>query len=164
MELVISARSRESGAVTSARCSVDDALTFGRGPESVLALDGTGISREHFKLHPDGDALFITDLSSNGTWLNTHRLTYHEPHPLTSADEITIPGFEIRIEWPDRSTVPPPKLRAPSQASAEPPQAPRSGVFLLGLAASLSGVEKLLIALGLATIAIAVLYFASVPI
>jgi predicted component of type VI protein secretion system len=165
MELLVSARSRESGTVSSARCSIDDALTLGRGPDSVLPLDGAGISREHFKLHPNGHALFITDLSSNGTWLNAQRLTCHEPHPLTSGDEITIPGFEIHIDWSDHGANPPPqapKRTVPSEAPAEPPKAGRSQVFLLGIAASLSGVEKLLIVLGLATIAVVVLYVASI--
>jgi predicted component of type VI protein secretion system len=161
VELLISVLSDESGTRTSARCSLDSAVTLGRGPESPVPLDGTGISREHLRLHADGDAIFVTDLSSNGTWLNTRRLTRDKAHSLTSADAVRIPGFEIRIELPN---TPGPEAQparpAIPAASVEPVRRGGPLQHLRDLSASLSKIEKLLIALALAMFALVGLYWA----
>ena len=156
MELLISSRSHENGEVNSVRCNLDGELTLGRGPESILRLDGTGMSREHLKVHAQSEAIFITDLSSNGTWLNTRRLTRGEPHPVTAADEIRLPGFELRIEM--QRTTP----AAPSQSGdleSIPPGGPLALVSKFG--ASLSQGEKLLAVLALGTLSAIVLYLLS---
>lgn len=152
MELLISSRSHETGAVNTARCDPNGGLTLGRGPDSLLRLDGTGISREHLRVHAESGALFVTDLSSNGTWLNAHRLTRGEPHPITSADEIRIPGFEIHIET---QTLVPTIPSAPAPASL-PRSGPRALIGKLGV--SLSGGETLLVMLALGTLTVVVLY------
>jgi predicted component of type VI protein secretion system len=163
VELLISAQADKDGTRNSARFSLDGALTLGRGPESPLLLDGTGISREHIRLHSEGDGLFITDLSSNGTWLNTRRLTRGEPHPLQPADAIKIPGFEIRIDLPDIPAVNSQHAAAivVPEAAAEPVQAKGPLASLRAFGASLSKVERLLIALALVTFTLVALYFAS---
>jgi pSer/pThr/pTyr-binding forkhead associated (FHA) protein len=163
VELLISAHSNENGPLNSAKCSLDGAVTLGRGPDSPVMLDGTGISREHFRLHSEGNGIFITDLSSNGTWLNTQRLTRGEPSPLTPADAIKIPGFEIRIDLPDAA--PDRKTQATVPSVPETPTAlertrgPLEPVR--NLWASLSRVEKLLIALAVGAIVLAALYLQS---
>jgi predicted component of type VI protein secretion system len=130
-----------------------------------VPLDGTGISREHLRLHSDGDALFVTDLSSNGTWLNTRRLTRDKPHALTTADAIQIPGFEIRIELPNLSAADGQQARsaapAASGTSANPAGAGGPLQFMRDLEASLSKVEKLLIALALASFVLVLVYLAA---
>jgi predicted component of type VI protein secretion system len=175
VELLISVHSNENGALKSARCSLDGAVTLGRGPESPVLLDGNGISREHLRLHSDGDGIFITDLSSNGTWLNTQRLTRGEPHPLTPADAIKIPGFEIRIDLQDTSAADGRQARAGATVVSKSTAAPvrtngphKSGPIESGplkslrvFGASLSKVEGLLIALALATLAMVALYLAA---
>ena len=165
MELLISAHSDENGTQNSARCSLDSAVTLGRGPESPVLLDGTGISREHLRLHSEGDGIFITDLSSNGTWLNTRRLTRGEPNALTPADAIKIPGFEIRIDLQDVAAAEGQQAPAAAAVVSETSAAPvRTGGPLESVrdfGASLSRVEGLLIALAVATLALVVLYFAA---
>ena len=165
MELLISAQAEKDGAQNSTRFSLDGALTLGRGPESPLLLEGAGISREHIRLHSEGDGLFITDLSSNGTWLNTQRLTRGEPHPLRPDDAIKIPGFEIRIELPEAPAVngQPTPAAAPVPPGAAVELAPAKGplAFVRAFVSSLSKVERFLIALALATFALTALYFAS---
>ena len=165
MELLISAQADEDGARNSARFSLDGALTLGRGPGSPLVLDGAGISRDHIRLHPEGDSLFITDLSNNGTWLNMQRLTRGEPHPLKPADTIKIPGFEIRIELPCapvvNSQAAPAGAPVLPETAAQPTPAKGPLAAMRAFGGSLSMVERLLIALALATFALAALYIAS---
>jgi predicted component of type VI protein secretion system len=162
VELSISVRSEKTGALDTVKCSLDTAVTLGRGPESPVALDGSGISREHLRLHIEGNALLVTDLSSNGTWLNGRRLTRGEPHAVTSAEAIRIPGFEICVDPQNGSG------GAAKQASAAAPQTAvepaRVGGPLesvLALWASLSNVDRFLIALAVATVVLVVLYFTS---
>jgi pSer/pThr/pTyr-binding forkhead associated (FHA) protein len=153
VELVISARSEKNGDLTSARIDPTGAVTLGRGPDSPLQLDAPGMSREHLRLHLDGDRLFVTDLSSNGTWLNSARLKRDEPELLSAADSIKIPGFEIRIELPD----------APAKSSPMTPPQPEPARGLLAsvrtFAGSISRLEKFLIALALASLFLVIAYF-----
>src|SRR5262249_15260652 len=155
VELLISARSLDSGALNSAQHELDAGVTLGRGSESPLALDGTGISREHLRLHSEGDKVFVTDLSSNGTWLNARRLTRGERHPVTPSDTIKIPGFEIGIHLPN----------APAQPNAgpadDPPRAGGPLKIVRAFRESLSTGEKFLILLALATLALVASYLAA---
>jgi pSer/pThr/pTyr-binding forkhead associated (FHA) protein len=152
VELLISARSEANGELSSVRFSLDGAVTLGRGTEGPLLLDGNGISREHLRLHSEGDGILVTDLSSNGTWLNTTRLKRGEPRLLAPADAIRIPGFEIRIELPNTSAKPIPQDTAVPERTRQPLD------FARTFAASFSRIEKVLIALALATLLLAAVY------
>jgi predicted component of type VI protein secretion system len=151
VELLISARSLDTGELHSARHNLAAGATLGRGAESLLPLDGTGISREHLRLHAEGDKAFVTDLSSNGTWLNARRLPRGEPQLVTASDTIKIPGFEIGIHLPD----------APPQPKSEPAAAGGPLEMLRAFPKSLSAGEKLLILLALATLALVAAYFSA---
>jgi pSer/pThr/pTyr-binding forkhead associated (FHA) protein len=72
-------------------------LFIGRGPECAVLLDGHGISRQHLGMDGEDAALFITDLSSNGTWLNGKRLAQNRRSKVQDSDLIELPGYEIRI-------------------------------------------------------------------
>jgi predicted component of type VI protein secretion system len=155
VELLISTRSLDSGELNSAQRELDGGVTLGRGPESLLPLDGTGISREHLRLHSESDRILVTDLSSNGTWLNGRRLTRGEAHPVTPSDTIKIPGFEIGVHLPN----------VPVQPNAGPAGKPALAggrlAFVRAFADSLSTGEKLLILLALATLALVCAYLAA---
>jgi predicted component of type VI protein secretion system len=116
-----------------------------------------GISREHLRLHSDENRIFITDLSSNGTWLNDRRLARGEPHPLAPGDAIKIPGFQLRIAPQDTPAAAP----AAPQTTAQPARVDGPLGALRNVGASLSKVERLLIAFALATLGLVVLYFTS---
>jgi pSer/pThr/pTyr-binding forkhead associated (FHA) protein len=135
-----------------------------------LLLEGAGISREHFRLHSESDRIFVTDLSSNGTWVNARRLSPGESHPVTSLDAIQIPGFEIRIEVPepvkapeqvkvDETPAPPPEPLAPE--AAEPQQGALAAGSVRTFLDSFSTLEKLLIVLALLTLTLVVIYLAA---
>lgn len=154
MELVISARSEKNGDLTTAQVNLETAVTLGRGPESPLVLDATGISREHLRLHSEGEGVLVTDLSSNGTWLNSARLKRDQPELLAAGDTIKIPGFAIRIELPNT----PVKLSPPTPAEPAQTNGLASVRTLLG---SFSRTEKFLTALALASLFLVLVYLSA---
>ncbi len=80
----------------------DKILRLGRDRSSGLQLHDTEVSRQHAELRRDGDDFTISDLqSSNGTFVNGHRVKQHE---LASGDQVRLgttlmlytgPGGEI---------------------------------------------------------------------
>lgn len=61
------------------------------------ALD-RGVSREHSRLHMDGDHLYITDLdSTNGTFLAGTRLEPHTPTLIRKGDELLLGRLAVQI-------------------------------------------------------------------
>jgi predicted component of type VI protein secretion system len=156
VELLISVHSQEHGDLKSARCNLAEAVTLGRGPESPVLLDRTGISREHLRLHAEGDGLFITDLSSNGTWLNTRRLPRGKPHPFTPVDVIKIPGFDIRVDLEGNAAASVPPERKLATVAPPEPSGPFEPVRVFW--ASMSKAEELLIVLALASLSLVLLY------
>lgn len=156
MELLISVHSHEHGARSNSRFALAGALTLGRGPESPVLLDGTGISREHLRLHSEGDGLFITDLSSNGTWLNSQRLLRGKPHPFTPVDVIKVPGFDIRVS--QESDPAAGVSRERKVAVITPPEISGPLESTRAFWASMSKGEELLIVLALTTLGLVLLY------
>jgi pSer/pThr/pTyr-binding forkhead associated (FHA) protein len=57
-----------------------------------------GVSRIHAAVEPKGNLLTLIDLgSSNGTYLNGHRLPPNEPYTLREGDEIHLGKMVIHI-------------------------------------------------------------------
>ena len=66
----------------------------------LTSYDGLdkGVSRIHAALHVDEDTLTLVDLAStNGTILNGHKLTAHEPHVVRDGDEIKLGTLVMNI-------------------------------------------------------------------
>ena len=83
-----------------------DELIIGRtGGENRLDLSlqyGSmlGVSREHAKITFVDGQYFITDLnSSNGTYLNNHKLADDRPHLLESSDQLRFGHFVVVINF-----------------------------------------------------------------
>ena len=103
MEIQLQVRSKSDGTFQESKHVLDRELVIGRGAECGVVLEGTGLSREHIRLEPDGDGLSVTDLSSNGTWINGARLRRDEKYTLRSGDSIELPGFTLSIATPSMS-------------------------------------------------------------
>lgn len=72
--------------------------TVGRAPGNDLILGAAEISREHARLHRQGNSLEIQDLGSrNGTWVNGVRITNHRAR---SGDEVAFATLRFRLDLP----------------------------------------------------------------
>jgi pSer/pThr/pTyr-binding forkhead associated (FHA) protein len=114
VELVLSVKSKADSSVHDSRHPVNGALLLGRGPDCAVLLDGTGISREHAAIQWENSALFVTDLSANGTWVNGKRILGNRKCKLAEGDSIELPGYEIRY----RITGTGPEIAGPVPAAA----------------------------------------------
>lgn len=64
-----------------------------------LVCDASGVSRMHARLSRSGEAVFLADLhSTNGTFLNGHRLVPDRRHLVTSGDRISFGDLLVRIQ------------------------------------------------------------------
>jgi predicted component of type VI protein secretion system len=161
MEVLLSLQSDDESGWRTVRANFDRTATLGRGPESLVPLDGIGISREHVEICVSDGRLSIRDLSSNGTWVNSRRLNHGEKHWLDAADKIRIPGFNIRVSSADTPT-PDESGRPQAMPSSDQPfgekQASRPPGPIAQFTASLGKLEKMLIALAVATFVFVLIY------
>lgn len=87
--------------------SIDKELVFGRkvqeSNEPMLDLSELGgfqmgISRRHAKIRRAGKGYEIIDLSStNGTWLNSERLTPEKPYPLANGAQVQMGRMRLYL-------------------------------------------------------------------
>jgi len=98
MEILLSISSNLDGSVREVNRSLDDGLVVGRGAEDGILLEGKDLSREHFVLTQDGTAIFVTDLSVNGTWLNGERLKKSVRARVHPRDAISISGYVLTYQ------------------------------------------------------------------
>jgi EAL domain-containing protein (putative c-di-GMP-specific phosphodiesterase class I) len=74
-----------------------EGFVIGRRPGCDLQLASVKVSGRHAELLTIGKHLFIRDLNStNGTYVNRHRIT--QPTPIVEGDHIEIADIEFRIE------------------------------------------------------------------
>ncbi|HOG49928.1 MAG TPA: FHA domain-containing protein, partial [Lentisphaeria bacterium] len=74
----------------------------GRCVEAALSLDHNGVSRQHCRLHRDGDVVTIEDLNSrNGTFVNAHPV--YAPTKLNHLDQIQIDEVLLIFDADDLS-------------------------------------------------------------
>ena len=98
MELILTVKSKADESVKNVRHLLSGPMVLGRGPESPISLEAPGISREHLELQVEGSALFVTDRSSNGTWINGARMPQGRKCKIREADFIELPGYEIQFQ------------------------------------------------------------------
>ena len=95
MEILLSILSKSDGSVREVKSALGDGLIVGRGAEQGVLLDGVDLSREHLVLTTDGTNVYITDLSSNGTWLNGTRLRRSARTRVVVGDSIEVPDYVL---------------------------------------------------------------------
>jgi predicted component of type VI protein secretion system len=132
MEVLVSIQSKADGSVREIKREVADGLAIGRGAEEGILLDGPDLSREHLVVTTDGSsAVYVTDLSNNGTWLKGTRLRRSIKSRVRSDDTIEIPGYILSLRLPEDLQQPegalakasPLDISEQSGAAAEPPKA-----------------------------------------
>jgi serine phosphatase RsbU (regulator of sigma subunit) len=90
-------------------------LSIGRSPRAQLTIDDPFASRLHAEIWQDGDACWVSDLgSSNGTFLNSHRIS--TPVQVFPGDRVRIGETQISIENAEEVTHP----AIPTPPTAEP--------------------------------------------
>jgi serine phosphatase RsbU (regulator of sigma subunit) len=101
------------------RYALDQAGTLiGRQPEAAIYLDSLAVSRQHARVLWDHNGWFVEDLnSSNGTYVNGHRLTARAP--LTDRDVLQIGPYVLHLEVERSTPSPDPEHIIRSQISAQ---------------------------------------------
>ena len=112
MEIRLSIQSKADGGTREIPCNIGNGLVIGRGAEQGVLLDGPDLSREHFVLSTDGNNVFVTDISSNGTWLEGTRLKRSVKARVRPGALLEVPGYALRFQPPQE----PEKPKEPSAA------------------------------------------------
>ena len=105
---------------------IDSGLVIGRDPDSDLVVSGMEVSRRHAVLRRSPRGYVLTDVSTNGSYVNGRRID--GSRVLRAGDVIRIGEEEFRFEGSARAHDPaatPPALGV--QSSAEAPTAPPAG-------------------------------------
>jgi hypothetical protein len=105
---------------------IDSGLVIGRDPDSDLVVSGMEVSRRHAVLRRSPRGYVLTDVSTNGSYVNGRRID--GSRVLRAGDVIRIGEEEFRFEGSAGAHDPaatPPALGA--QSSAEAPTAPPAG-------------------------------------
>jgi pSer/pThr/pTyr-binding forkhead associated (FHA) protein len=71
-----------------------DELSIGSDDSNDVVLTGTYVSRKHARIVREGESFTIIDSSSNGTFVNSERITEHE---LDDGDAIKIVDHELQF-------------------------------------------------------------------
>jgi pSer/pThr/pTyr-binding forkhead associated (FHA) protein len=159
VDVALQVRSKADNSVKELKIVVNGSrLLVGRGPECAVLLDGQGISRQHLGIDAEESSLFLTDLSSNGTWLNGKRLPQNRRSKVGNSDVVEVPDYEIRIlavgGAAGRTAVPSNvKESNPTESQATAP----SNSFL----GSLTLLEKFVLLLAVLAAALCCFYFLS---
>lgn len=134
-----------------------EAVVLGRGPESPIQLEGTQLSREHLAFQAAGDALTLTDLSSNGVWLNGQPLPKKTPILCGPFDEVRIAGYTMtaRLLTPPAPELP---VRVSKPIEIPEPSAPPPFVAPAPAWWRFDGVERWTVILVAFAIAFVLLY------
>ncbi len=169
MEILLSIRSKADSSTREVKSAIGDGLVIGRGAEQGVLLDGPDLSREHLVLTADGPNIFVTDLSSNGTWLNGTRLKRSVKTRANAEDLIEIPGYALSFRSADQ----PEKVAGAPVAQMPPPLPPerpeivsppaRSGLLapVFGFIGSFTLLEKTAVIVGVCGLLLLFSYFSS---
>jgi pSer/pThr/pTyr-binding forkhead associated (FHA) protein len=166
MDILLSILSKADGSVREVKSVLDDGLIVGRGAEEGVLLDGIDLSREHLVLTTDGTNVYVTDLSSNGTWVNGTRLRRSVKTRVGVQDSIELPGYVLTFrpaesprEIGEEAVASPPGPAVVSEQIAMAPEPPEKSSPLgmlrpvFRFVGSITFMEKFFILVGLAGLA-----------
>ncbi|MCW5964405.1 MAG: FHA domain-containing protein [Bryobacterales bacterium] len=125
MKLAIQVQALDSDAVQQFEVPVSgNPVLLGRGPDSPVPLEGVKLSRNHLALAVTNGQLTLTDLSSNGVWVNAQSVPKKSAILLHGNEEIAIPGYRLRVRLLVPAQAPAVTDTLPPAARAEPATAP----------------------------------------
>lgn len=150
MDIVLNVRSKADNSIRESNFPINGSIFVGRGPDCVVLLDGQGISREHLAVAAEGSTVFVTDMSSNGTWLNGKRLAQNGKSKIERGDLIEVPGYELRVHIPGA-----PEPQSPQVLQQETSPAAAAPASLLG---SFTLLDKLIVIVALASFGLLLVY------
>ncbi len=162
MDIILKVKSKADQSVQNVRQPVNGRLVLGRGPDSAVPLEAPGISRDHLEVQVEDSELMLTDLSSNGTWINGARMPQGRKCKVREGDFIELPGYEIHLQLAGGSAAAPapaaPAALPPARSSKAPVAPATSGARTPSLAASFSGLELFLLVVAFACVALLTFY------
>ena len=167
MDILLSIRSKTDGTEREVKCPIGEGLAVGRGAEDGVLLDGPDLSREHFLLSTDGTNFYVTDTSSNGTWLNGNRLQRSAKTRVRPEDSIEVPGYVVKVkaavepEQTGEAAVAQVAAAAPARFIPPPEPEKPTGNPVSRFIGSFSFMEKFLVLVGLGGLALLFTYIAS---
>jgi pSer/pThr/pTyr-binding forkhead associated (FHA) protein len=168
MDILLSIRSKADSSTREVKSAIGDGLVIGRGAEQGVLLDGPDLSREHLVLTADGTNIYVTDLSSNGTWLNGTRLKRSVKARASAEDLIEIPGYALSFRLADQPEKTAPVAQLPASLSPEIPDIappPPASPGLLGpvfrFIGSFTLLEKTVVIVGVGGLMLLFSYFNS---
>jgi predicted component of type VI protein secretion system len=163
VDIIVTVKSKADQSVRSVRQPANGRVVLGRGPDSAVPLEAPGISREHLEVEAEDTALFLTDLSSNGTWLNGSRMPQRRKCRVADDDFIELPGYELRFQVASalgNSTSSMAVSGSGAAAAARTARVPAVEVKSRSLFRTFSPVEMFLLLVALASAALIAVYFA----
>ena len=170
MDILLSIRSKSDSSTREIKSTIAEGLVIGRGVEKGVLLEGQDLSREHFVITADGADLFVTDLSSNGTWVNGARLNRSERTKVRERDLIEIPGYAITFKLAEQAAEKPapqavagpsPHLEPEPNLVAPPAAKPGPLGMVFQAIGAFTMLEKISILLGVAGLSLLYAYFGS---
>ena len=166
MDIQLFVKTKSDGAVRSFKFPAGPPVVIGRNPEAVVPLEGSALSRDHFSIEYRGGSVYVTDTSSNGTWVNGELIGRGKSRAIGVADLVEVAGYEINYKLLGE----PAQSASQSAAGATSPGTSPAGPApawkgLLGRARNFvgpfGGAEKTAVGLILCAAALTLIYFYS---
>ena len=90
---------KDSNGVVQERFFEQEQITIGRINTQDIVLVNEYVSRKHAQIEIQNAAFYIVDTSTNGTWVNGHKLKRNEPHLLADGDAIDIEKWRLTVHF-----------------------------------------------------------------
>jgi len=98
LDIQLFVKTKSDGAVRSFKFPAGAPVVIGRNPEAVVPLEGSALSRDHFSIEYRGGSVYVTDTSSNGTWVNGELIGRGKSRVIGVADLVEVAGYEINYK------------------------------------------------------------------
>jgi predicted component of type VI protein secretion system len=166
LDIQLFVKTKSDGAVRTFKFPAGPPVVIGRNPEAVVPLEGSALSRDHFSIEYRGDSVYVTDTSSNGTWVNGELIGRGKSKAVGVADLVEVAGYEINYKLLGGPEQSPPQTAVPATSPARSgASAPPAWMRFLDPARKFVGpfgrAEKMAVVLILCAAALTLIYFYS---